>query len=47
VNAISIHPSVDKVVVPGSSSFAGGTLVCHCAKDPVTVTIKGDRKSVV
>ena len=40
--SISIHPSVDKGVAPGSASFAGGTLTCHCAKDPVTVTIKGN-----
>jgi S-(hydroxymethyl)glutathione synthase len=38
--AISIHPSVDKGVKPGSPSFAGGTLTCLCSKDPVTVSVK-------
>ena len=42
MSSISIHPSVDKGVAAGSASFAGGTLTCHCAKDPVTVTIKGN-----
>ncbi len=36
---ISIHPAVDSGIKPGSASFAGGTLHCHCAKDPVEVTI--------
>jgi S-(hydroxymethyl)glutathione synthase len=40
--AISIHPSVDHGVQPGSASFAGGTLTCKCAQNPVTVTIKGN-----
>jgi S-(hydroxymethyl)glutathione synthase len=38
---ISIHPSVDQGVRPGTSNFAGGTLVCRCAQDPVKVAIKG------
>jgi S-(hydroxymethyl)glutathione synthase len=37
--AISIHPSVDKGVQPGSKDFAGGTLTCRCASNPVTVRI--------
>lgn len=40
--AISIHPSVDNGVKPGAADFAGGTLTCKCAKDPVTVSIKGN-----
>ena len=40
--AISIHPSVDNGVVAGSASFSGGTLSCHCATDPVVVTLKGN-----
>jgi S-(hydroxymethyl)glutathione synthase len=36
---ISIHPSVDDGVKPGSQSFAGGTLQCKCAANPVEVTI--------
>jgi S-(hydroxymethyl)glutathione synthase len=38
----SIHPSVDHGVKPGADNFAGGTLVCKCAQDPVVVTIKGN-----
>ena len=38
-SAISIHPSVDNGVKPGSDRFAGGTLACHCAQDPVTVKV--------
>jgi S-(hydroxymethyl)glutathione synthase len=36
---ISIHPAVDNGVKPGSSSFAGGTLLCKCATDPVEVSV--------
>jgi S-(hydroxymethyl)glutathione synthase len=36
---IRIHPSVDQGVKPGSKDFAGGVLRCHCASDPVEVTI--------
>jgi S-(hydroxymethyl)glutathione synthase len=36
---ISIHPSVDDGVKPGSPNFAGGTLQCKCATNPVEVTI--------
>jgi len=36
---ISIHPSVDKGVEAGAKDFAGGTLVCHCSKDAVEVTV--------
>jgi S-(hydroxymethyl)glutathione synthase len=36
---ISIHPAVDGGVKPGSSTFAGGTLRCHCANGPVEVKI--------
>jgi S-(hydroxymethyl)glutathione synthase len=42
MSMISIHPSVDGGVVAGSANFAGGTLSCHCARDPVTVSIKGN-----
>ena len=37
--AVSIHPSVDGGVKPGSDTFAGGTLTCKCASNPVTVSI--------
>jgi S-(hydroxymethyl)glutathione synthase len=42
MNAFSIHPSVDNGVKPGAKDFAGGTLTCRCAKDPVTVQLKGN-----
>ncbi|WP_296714608.1 S-(hydroxymethyl)glutathione synthase [Rhodoblastus sp.] len=40
--SVSIHPSVDNGVRPGRADFAGGTLSCKCAHDPVKVTIKGN-----
>ena len=40
-DATLIHPSVDRGVKPGTASFAGGTLVCKCAQDPVKVAVKG------
>jgi S-(hydroxymethyl)glutathione synthase len=40
--AVKLHPSIDKGVKPGAKKFKGGTLACHCASDPVTVTIKGN-----
>jgi S-(hydroxymethyl)glutathione synthase len=42
MNAFSIHPSVDNGVKPGAKDFAGGTLTCRCANDPVTVQLKGN-----
>jgi len=38
---ISIHPAVDNGVKKGSASFAGGTLQCKCASNPVEVSITG------
>jgi len=38
---ISIHPAVDNGVKQGSASFAGGTLQCKCASNPVEVSIAG------
>jgi S-(hydroxymethyl)glutathione synthase len=37
--AIAIHPSVDNGIAPGTKDFAGGTLVCLCTSNPVTVSI--------
>ena len=37
--AVSLHPSIDKGFKKGSKTFEGGTLKCHCAKNPVTVSI--------
>lgn len=39
---ISLHPSINAGVTPGSGNFAGGTLVCHCADRPVKVSVTGD-----
>jgi S-(hydroxymethyl)glutathione synthase len=36
---VSIHPAVDNGVPSGSPNFAGGTLQCKCASNPVEVTI--------
>jgi len=36
---IKIHPAVDGGVHPGRSGFAGGTLRCKCATDPVEVQV--------
>lgn len=37
--AISIHPAVDHGLRPAAANFTGGTLRCHCASDPVTVSV--------
>jgi S-(hydroxymethyl)glutathione synthase len=39
-NAVNIHPAVDNLKRP-AAGFAGGTLSCLCASNPVTVEIKG------
>jgi S-(hydroxymethyl)glutathione synthase len=36
---VSIHPTVDNGIKPGNKDFAGGTLVCKCATNPVEVKI--------
>lgn len=38
-SAIHIHPSVDNGITPAAPGFAGGTLVCKCATDPVKVEV--------
>lgn len=37
--AIAIHPSIDNGIKPTAQNFAGGTLVCQCAREQVEVTI--------
>lgn len=37
---ILIHPVVDRGFPSGVDGFTGGTLVCRCASDQVTVTVK-------
>lgn len=36
---ISIHPAVDNGIEPAAEGFSGGTLVCRCSDDPVTVSV--------
>lgn len=36
---LSIHPSVDGGFKEAAEGFTGGTLVCHCRDNPVTVTV--------
>lgn len=36
---VSIHPSLDNGIQPGTSDFAGGTLACHCTQDPVEIEL--------
>ena len=38
--ALSLHPSIDNGL--GAKDFAGGTLVCKCTSQPVTVALKGN-----
>ncbi|PPQ40603.1 S-(hydroxymethyl)glutathione synthase [Rhodoblastus acidophilus] len=40
--ALKLHPSIDHGLRRGSSNFAGGTLTCKCASNPVQVRITGD-----
>lgn len=37
--SIAIHPAVDNAIQPTKAGFSGGTLVCLCSKDPVSVEI--------
>lgn len=39
---VKIHPAVDNGVKPGVKDFAGGTLVCKCATNPVKVELKSN-----
>jgi S-(hydroxymethyl)glutathione synthase len=39
--ALSLHPTLDKPIAPAAPGFSGGTLVCKCSRDPVTVAIAG------
>jgi len=40
--SVSLHPSIDGGVAPGSGAFAGGTLSCLCTTRTVRLKIKGD-----
>ncbi len=37
--APSLHPLLDNGITKGDPAFAGGVLRCHCASDPVEVTL--------
>ncbi len=37
--SLSLHPSIDHGIAPAAIGFTGGTLVCRCARDPVTLSI--------
>jgi S-(hydroxymethyl)glutathione synthase len=37
--AVKIHPSVDNGIKPTKAGFAGGTLTCKCASNPVEVKL--------
>jgi S-(hydroxymethyl)glutathione synthase len=39
MSTVTLHPSIDGGIKPGSASFSGGTLTCKCASNPVTVSI--------
>src|SRR3546814_9771017 len=39
MSQLSLHPAVDNGIKPGSPDFAGGTLTCHCAENPVVVQV--------
>ena len=37
---IALHPSIDKGIAgKAKKNFAGGTLICHCVEDAVSVTV--------
>ena len=38
-SSIKLHPSIDGGVKRGKKNFAGGTLTCKCATDPVEVRL--------
>ena len=38
-SSTSIHPSVDNGIAPAAASFAGGTLTCKCATNPVKIHV--------
>ena len=38
-DGVKIHPAVDNGVKQGNSGFAGGTLTCKCATNPVKVRV--------
>ncbi|KAL5333111.1 putative glutathione-dependent formaldehyde-activating enzyme [Aspergillus crustosus] len=39
---VSLHPLLDNGITPGSSTFPGGILTCHCKTSPVQVTLSSN-----
>lgn len=39
MSQVLLHPAVDKGIKPGNPKFAGGTLKCLCANNPVIVEV--------
>lgn len=39
-SGVKIHPAVDNGIKKGNPGFAGGTLQCKCASNPVRVAVK-------
>jgi len=39
---LSLHPLIDNGLTKGSENFAGGKLHCHCTRNQVEVTLKGN-----
>ncbi|MBN3723886.1 S-(hydroxymethyl)glutathione synthase [Burkholderia sp. Ac-20379] len=42
MSTVAIHPLVDSGVKPGVPGFAGGSLHCRCATDPVEVKVSAN-----
>ena len=42
MNAMSLHPLIDKGVQAGDPNFKGGTLKCLCKDSPVVVELEGN-----
>ncbi|WP_429811717.1 S-(hydroxymethyl)glutathione synthase [Ensifer sp. B1-9] len=40
--SLAIHPSLDSGFKATDAAFAGGTLVCNCARKPVKVRVQSD-----
>ena len=38
--SLSLHPTLDQGIQQGAANFAGGTMVCKCAQNPVVVAIE-------
>lgn len=41
MSSVSIHPALDHGIAKAADGFSGGTLVCKCATDPISVKVNG------